>query len=288
MSELVVRELSPGFGAEIEGLEPRIPLDEATVRELREVFDERSVVVFRDLDIDEDFQRYLLFALIDQEPPASSNEGSTPFLVSNKEENGGAPYGRLLFHCDTMWADTPQPALSLYGVEVGQPSVPTMFASMGEAWDTLPEDLKRRVEGLEAKQGHEHRYANRGGDDDVIDTFYEHPQSTVTPVANRNSRTGRQTLYVSQQVTLEILGLDPVENEELLEELFDHLYQESNVIRHDWRTGDLVIWDNEAVQHARGNVNLDGPERTLRKVTGPLDLSASEKKRPTYSKVSGS
>jgi alpha-ketoglutarate-dependent taurine dioxygenase len=288
MSELVVRELSPGFGAEIEGLEPRIPLDEATVRELREVFDERSVVVFRDLDIDEDFQRYLLFALIDQEPPESSNEGSAPFLVSNKEENGGAPYGRLLFHCDTMWADTPQPALSLYGVEVGQPSVPTMFASMGEAWDTLPEDLKRRVEGLEAKQGHEHRYANRGGDDDVIDTFYDHPQSTVTPVANRNSRTGRQTLYVSQQVTLEILGLDPEENEELLERLFDHLYQESNVIRHDWRSGDLVIWDNEAVQHARGNVNLDGPERTLRKVTGPLDLSASEKMRPTYSKVSGS
>ncbi|HEY6533708.1 MAG TPA: TauD/TfdA family dioxygenase [Acidimicrobiales bacterium] len=285
MSELVVSELSPGFGAEIKGLEPRIPLDEATIRELREVFDERSVLVFRDLDIDEDFQRHLLFALIDQEPPVV--ERATPFLVSNKEENGGAPYGRLLFHCDTMWADVPQPALSLYGLEVGQPSVPTMFASMVEAWKTLPPRLRERVQGLQAKQGHENRYANRGGDDDVIDSAFESPQWTVTPVANRNSRTGQETLYVSQQVTLEILDLDPEENEELLEELFDHLYQESNIIRHDWRTGDLVIWDNEAVQHARGNVNLDGPERTLRKVTGPLDISALSKTRPTYSKVDG-
>ena len=285
MAELKVRELNPWFGAEIEGLEPSIPIDDDTLAELRRIFDERSVVVFRNLDISEEFQRYLLFALLGQDPPPPEQLRPTPFLVSNKEENGGAPYGRLLFHCDTMWADVPQPALSLYGLEVNQPSVPTMFASMVHGWETLPDDLKQRVEGLEAKQGHEHKYANRGGDDDVIDTYYDDPQSTITPVHHHNTRTGRDTLYVSQQVTLEILGLEPAENEELLEALFDHLYRDDNVIAHEWRTGDLVIWDNEAVQHARGNVNLDGPERTLRKVTGPMDISAMGKKTPTYSKV---
>jgi len=288
MAELKVRDLSPALGAQIEGLEPQMPLDEETCHQLQALFDERSVLVFHDLEIDEAFQRYLVYTLIGEEPPPGQNKADDarpPFLVSNKEPGGGAPYGRLLYHCDTMWAERPQPVISLYGVEVEQPSVPTMFASMGRAWDTLPERLRTRVEGLEARHGHEHSYPNRGGDEDVIDSYYENPHSTVTPVAHHHPRTGRMLLYVSQQATIEILGLPEQENEELLEELFQHLYDPVNVAQHDWSKGDLVVWDNAAVQHARGTVSLEGPARTLRKVVGPLFLSEAEMVKPTFSKV---
>jgi alpha-ketoglutarate-dependent taurine dioxygenase len=288
MAGLQVRELHPALGAEIRGLEPSIPLDDVTVGKLKEILDDRGVLVFPDLDISEDFQRYLVFTLVGAEPPAERPESPTrkgPMLVSNKEEGGAAPYGRLLFHCDTMWADHPQPILSLYGYEVGQPSVPTLFVSMVHAWETLPEHLKERVAGLEARHGHEHYYPNRGGDDDVIDAYYENPVSTVTPIAHAHPRTGKTTLYVSQQVTLEILGLDPEENEALLDELFAHLYAPENILEHSWRTGDLVIWDNMATQHARGTVNLDGPERTLRKVFGPMSLGGAAHNLPSFSKL---
>jgi taurine dioxygenase len=109
----------------------------------------------------------------------------------------------------------------------------------------------------------------------------------VRPVAFRHPRTGRTMLYVSQQATIEILGLSPEENEALLTELFAHLYQPSVILEHDWREGDLVIWDNIAVQHGRGSVSLAGPERTLRKVTGPLNIALDEMIRPAYSKVEG-
>ena len=292
MPELKVRELNPAVGAEVEGLEPKTPLDDDTVSRLRELFDSRGVLVFRGLDIDEDFQRYLVYTLIGEEPPPTSvadagDEGRLPFLVSNKEPGGGAPYGRLLYHCDMMWAERPQRVISLYGVEVEQPSVPTMFVSMGHAWDTLPADVRARVEGLEARHGHEHGYPNRGGDEDVIDSYYENPQSTVTPVAHHHPRTGRTLLYVSQQATIEILGLSEEENEALLEELFVHLYDPTNAVQHDWRTGDLVVWDNLAIQHARGTVSLEGPARTLRKVVGPVHLSEAERAKPTFSKVAG-
>ena len=115
MGDLKVRALHPEVGAEVEGLEPRIPLDESTIALLRELFDERSVLVFRGLDIDEDFQRYLVYALVGEEPPAVPQEHvnrTGPMLVSNKAEGGAAPYGRLLFHCDTMWAEQPQPIVS--------------------------------------------------------------------------------------------------------------------------------------------------------------------------------
>ena len=294
MSDLKFRRLHPSLGVEVEGFEPKQPLDDETVAELRRAFDEHAVLVFRNLDADEDYQRYLVFTLIGEEPPAERPEHmhrAGPMLVSNKEEGGGAaPYGRLLFHCDTMWAENPQPVISLYGVTVEQPTAPTMFVSMAEGYDTMPEALRDRVEGLEARHGQEDgRYPNRGGDDDVIDTYFADSRSTVTPVLNRHPRTGRSLLYVSQQCTIDIEGLPGDENEALLEELFQHLYADERVLAHEWREGDLVVWDNMAAQHARGVVNLEDPERTLRKVFGPMRLTERERSQlPVFSKVAKS
>ena len=76
-------------------------------------------------------------------------------------------------------------------------------------------------------------------------------------------------LYVSQQMTREIVELPAEESEEVLQALFAHLYDPAVVYEHHWRTGDLVVFDNLAVQHARGNVERDnGPARTLRKAFG--------------------
>jgi alpha-ketoglutarate-dependent taurine dioxygenase len=288
--DLTIRELHPTLGAELRGLAEQTPLPDTTVAHLRELFDRYSVLVFPDLDISEALQRYLVYALIDAPLPDADERPENdarrgPMLVSNKEEGGAAPYGRLLFHCDTMWAEEPQELLSLYGYHVDQPSVPTLFADMLHAWETLPADLRARVEHLEARQGFEHKYANRGGDADVIDTYYEESRWTVTPVARPHPRNGRTALFVSQQVTLDLVGVPADENEEILEALFAHLYSPDNILTHEWRTGDLVIWDNLAVQHARGTVKLEGPERTLRKVFGPMGDKGRMDLRPTYSKV---
>jgi taurine dioxygenase len=276
------------MGAEVEGFEPGMPLDEDTIGEMRAAFDDRSVLVFRNLDIDEDMQRFIVFSLIGEEVPASlKSSDKKPRIVSNKTEHGAAPYGRLLFHCDTMWARRFEPILSLYGVEVEGPTAPTTFASMGDAWDRLPDQLRTRIAGLEARHGFDHQYPNRGGDEDVIDTYYEHSRSMVRPVVLAHPRTGRMTLYVSQQATIEILGLSGDENEALLEELFGYLYDPSAILAHEWRKGDLIVWDNVAVQHGRGNVTLEGPERTLRKVGGPINLDPDEMLMPVFSKVAG-
>ncbi|HEY6531240.1 MAG TPA: TauD/TfdA family dioxygenase [Acidimicrobiales bacterium] len=298
MGNLTVRNITPSLGAEIRGLEPQVPLDDDTIGELRELFDTRSVLVFPEMDIDEKFQKYLCYTLIGAEllEAAPANEGPDEpeperptFYVSNRTGDGaGAPYGRLLFHCDAQWARSPQPVISLYGVEVEDPNVPTMFVSMGDAWDSLPDDLRTRVEGLNARHGYDNYYPNRGGDDDVIDAYYEESRSTITPIANPHPRTGRTGLYVSEQATLEIKDMEPDDYEQLLTELFEHLYAEENVLRHDWHQNDLVVWDNCAVQHARAKVALDGPARTLRKVTGPLTLEPDEVQLPSFSKLEAS
>lgn len=288
MAELMISALHPAVGARVEGMDAASLIDDDVVARLRATFDAHGVLVFPDLEITEAQQRQLVFALIQEPLPAEGDPSMEQTLhVSNREERSAAPYGRLLFHCDNMWARTPQPAISLYGLRVVPPGAPTEFASMVHAWDTLPADLRERVIGLEARHGFEGSYPNRGGDDDVTDTDFGLSRSVVRPVAFRHPRTGKTMLYVSQQATIEVLGVTADENEALLAELFAHLYQPSAVMVHDWQERDLVVWDNIAVQHARGKVALDGPERTLRKVFGPTNLDPDELLFPNYSKVSG-
>jgi alpha-ketoglutarate-dependent taurine dioxygenase len=288
MAQLKLRPLSPAFGAEVEGFEPGSPLDEEVLAQLRAAFDERGVLVFRNLDIDEDMQRSIVYGLIGEEVPVElAAAEKRPRIVSNKMEDGAAPYGRLLFHCDNMWARRFERILSLYGVLIEPPTAPTTFISMGETWDRLPEELRARLNGFEARHGFEHKYPNRGGDEDVIDAYYGTSRSTVRPVIVRHPRTDRMLLYVSQQATIEILGLSAEENEALLAELFSYQYEPSHVLEHDWRTGDLVVWDNIAIQHGRGTVALDGPERTLRKVGGPFNLDPDEVNMPVFQKAAG-
>ena len=111
-------------------------------------------------------------------------------------------------------------------------------------------------------------------------------RSTTKPVGFQHPRTGRTILYVSQMMTSEIAGLPFDESEELLETLFSYLYDPAHSWQHDWRNGDLVLWDNLAVQHARPNVTLEGPARTLRKVIAPVpNRSAIQTETPRFSQV---
>ena len=51
------------------------------------------------------------------------------------------------------------------------------------------------------------------------------------------------------------------------------------VYEHEWREGDLLVFDNITMQHARGNVDRDGPTRTLRKVIAPIPNIKAETPR---------
>jgi len=287
MADLEIRNLSPEFGVEVSGLAKRVPLDDRTCGLLRDLFDERGLLLFREFDADLTFQTYLSQMLIGQVQPTDLAVGAPllEFYVSNKEPGGGAPFGRLLYHSDMMWIENACQLLSLYGIEVGEPSIPTMFVSATHAWDTLPEDLRARVQDRFAVHGADATYQKRAdGDSNVLVSTFETDDRVKLPIGYRHPRTGRMILYVCQQMTHGIADLSPEESEKLLEALFEHLYAPGKVLAHHWRKGDLVLWDNLVVQHARPNVTSEGPARTLRKVFAPMPKIAPSD-RPQFSRV---
>jgi alpha-ketoglutarate-dependent taurine dioxygenase len=293
MVDLLIRDLTPDFGAEITGLDAHAALeDPETCAQLQSLFDTRGVLAFRDLDIGETTQANLIRMLIRRGPlapgeTASGRPDGSTFYVSNKESDGGAPFGRLLFHSDMMWSEHTFEVLSLYGVEVEQPASPTIFASAAYAWKTLPEELRVKVESLSVLQGHAEGERARAGDDpDVLVTTFDDLPTRTTPIGYAHPRTGEMLLYVSQQMTSSIVGLAAADSETLLEELFEHLYRPEFLYEHDWRTNDLVAWDNISTQHARPNVTLEGPARTLRKVFAPMPPRTAKPARPTFASTS--
>jgi taurine dioxygenase len=272
MTGFEIRNCDAVIGAEVLGFDPKVVPGEDDRRRLRQAFDERSVLVFRDVEIDFDTQQYLSDLVVGRSilPEDSAVEDDRKMFshVSNRIEGSLIPYGRILWHTDTMWSDRPEDAISLYGVEIEDGVAATYYASTAQAWETLPDALRARVEALEAFHGEGQQ--QRAKDDPTL-FLYEHPfsRSVRTPVALRHPRTGRTLLYVSEQQTRHLVGLPEDDSTELLDALLAHLYRPEHQYVHQWRVRDFVVWDNLAAQHTRDYVALDGPARTLRKCAVP-------------------
>ena len=281
MSRLEVKELSPAFGAAVNGFDPHDLGDDEFRNEVCDLFDRHQLLVFHDQDLTHAEQVRLSKILACDETADSTDDTlEDKFYISNRREDSAAPFGRLQFHSDTMWSARGFEVLSLYGIDVEAPVSPTIFVSGTHGWATLPAELKARCEGLDVM--HTAGAVRRGDLTDVLVSTTEHPPTTVSPLARTHPRTSRTILYACEQMTQEVVGLSHDEGEALLLRLFEHLYAPEMRLEHRWRVRDFVIWDNLAMQHARGNVTTDGPARTLRKVATPVpQLSADE--IPTFS-----
>jgi taurine dioxygenase len=255
-----VRELTASFGAVIEH-DLRHPLDGAQQRELQEAFAARHLLLFSDQDISFEDQVRLVGYLGPVLPGG-------PEWVSNVRENGLVPDGVLLFHSDFIFTAEPSLGLCLYATEVPPGGSPTNFADAVGAARRLPPELRSRVLGREAlnvfdlsDQRGDVRFREAAlGPATPLSPRYAHP------VLMRHPTTGQELLSVNEMQTDRIIGMDGPESEETLEALWALLYAPENTYSHHWRVGDLVIWDNIAVQHGRPAPPRDVP-RTMRRVT---------------------
>jgi taurine dioxygenase len=292
MTQLNIRKITPTVGAEIEGVDLQGPISTDAWRQLCDTFDQCGVLVFRNVDVDVATQHRVIETLHYGGDMSKLKDINTDGFgyVSNKEEGGGAPYGRLLYHVDMMWSEMPFQTPSLYGVEVEPGAAATTFVNTVHAWKTLPDALKARVKGLKAR--HESGQQGRGDtayERELIQPDWAQPHETVTPIAMPHPRTGDTMLYVCEQQTREIVGLPKAESDALLDQLFAHIYNPAFVMEHHWKTKDLVIWDNMSIQHSRYYVEGGGPARTLRKIHAPYNDLRNYMKNlqdvPTYAEA---
>ena len=177
------------------------------------------------------------------------------YVVSNVIENGvtigSLGSGEAVWHTDMSYLEQPPKASMLFAIEVPPTGGDTGFCNMYLAWEELPVELKRAVEGRRLK--HDGTY-NSGGYLREGVTPTDDPTTspgTYHPIAYRHPETGRIALYLGRRRNAYIEGLPLAESEALLDALWQHATCDALVWYNQWRVGDLVLWDNRCTMHRR-------------------------------------
>lgn len=146
----------------------------------------------------------------------------------------------------------------------GKPLGDTAFRNMYQAYETLPAEVRRKIDGLDAVHEFEKIWTMMiaGGSKRPAFTDAQRAEkpAVVHPVVLIHPWTGRKALYVNRGVTQSINGFPKAESDELLDFLFDHAEQAEFAYSHQWRVGDTLIWDNCASIHlATGGYDASTP-----------------------------
>jgi taurine dioxygenase len=168
----------------------------------------------------------------------------------------------MQFHTDQCYIERPAKASMLYAIEVPSVGGNTLFANAYMAYETLPDEVKRRIDGRKAINAYDYANASVKRGTKLGDgvPHYSHP------VVRTHPATGRKALYVNRLMTLAIEGLPEAESDELLNFLFDHQEQRQFIYEHVWRVGDILMWDNRCTLHARTDFS-SAERRLMRRVT---------------------
>ena len=220
----------------------RLPLAELSgdeVHALRLTLARRGVIVAREQHLDDrGFERFLLrfgapvFTVGETPLPGHPNLN----LISNV---GRTTPPRSVFHVDTSYLSRPPAYTALRAVRIPERGGQTLFSSAYRAAATLSPQLRARCTGRSVT------HVVTG-----VDPGPDQEHSADHPLLRPHPLTGEIALYLTTPTRCAaVSGLDAAAAAQLIDELYAHATRPDNVYRHQWRPGDVVMWDNGAVMH---------------------------------------
>ena len=264
--------ISDAIGAEVRGIDLGA-LDDATFEAVHKAWMDHCVLLFRDQKIAApelvDFSRR--FGDLDIAPPNENGQvgvdGMPEVLVlSNVVDGDGKAIGALgnaeaQWHTDMNYIDEPPKGSVLLSVEVPEAGGDTGFSNMYAAYEDLSAELKARIADLSIKHDSSTNSGGylRYGAEPVFDVVT--CPGAVHPIVRVHPETGRKALYLGRRRSAYVMGLPLEESEALLDELWAHATQAKYAWHHQWRKGDVLMWDNRCTMHRR-----DGFDNAARRI----------------------
>ena len=192
-------------------------------------------------------------------PLQAQRAGDRAGYVTNKTEDPRSLFGpkmhRLLWHNDGAYGPRPGIATSLWAADVSPNAAPTLFANVTEAVDQLPAALRDKAEAYRIQNVRDtefDRTYERVPLEEILES--DDPERYVTyehPVLFQPPHLAHTAIIASEQMTTHVVGVAHDEGEGFLQDLYSHIYADSNVYTHHWQPNDVIIWDNIALHHSR-------------------------------------
>ena len=232
-------------------------LDDATFAELYRVFLDYGFLVFPEQFLSEqqniEFgQRFgeLEFGALPLANQHRNDDGEFKQMIDVDTQRMRTNIGNEAWHTDsTYWPVSSKCAL-LSAVKVPEQGGQTELADMRAGFAALPDDLRQRVQTLSAFHSTEYSQANDLGDFPQRDkSSIYHGEAYLRPLVKTHPETGIRNLFIGRHA-FGIPGLKREESRRLLQTLLEHVVSEpQRVYQHQWREGDLLVWDNRALLH---------------------------------------
>jgi alpha-ketoglutarate-dependent 2,4-dichlorophenoxyacetate dioxygenase len=275
-----VNTLHPLFAAELIGADTSNPTAELT-QLVEDLMREHAVLCIRGQQhIDDEQQLAFARAFGPLELPGStphhgnrvafglydvSNLGPDGEIIDADSPRAKIAKGNELFHADSSFNDLPSKWSMLRGVIVTPEGGATELIDMRAVYDALPQATKERLDGLEAQHNYFHSRRKAGAKVDESGNPLAPHMRAVHPVV-RTSASGRKTLFVGAH-TQRILGMDEATSTALIEELIAFATQPCFIYAHQWRAGDILIWDNRCTLHRGTEYDYRKHKRDMRRAT---------------------
>ena len=279
---ITFRKLHPLFAAEAGPIDLREARDRETLARIRGGMDEHAVLVFRNqtLTIQEqiEFAQRLdgklhtktgISALVKNrlgDVPVGdiSNVGPDGKILAPDDRRRIYSLANRLWHTDGSFQDPAARYSTLYACVLPPVRSDTQFADMRAAYDTLDDETKEMLEGLSAH--HSIAYSRQTLGFSFSEEEQEQLKGAVHPMIRVNPRTKRRSVYVASHAN-RVMEWPIPEGRILIWDLINHATLPQSVYSHEWRVGDLVIWDNLATMHRGTRFDDTRYHRELRRVT---------------------
>jgi alpha-ketoglutarate-dependent taurine dioxygenase len=251
---VTVTPLTPHVGAEVTGMSPRDLVSRRAADDCLAALWQYGVVVYRDVHIDDDdlvaFSRMLGEVAVVPTGEHEQPEIQTITLDPSKTSALLASYrqGNFLWHIDGATQAVPQKGTLLSAREVDDTGGDTEFASTYAAYDALPEAEKSEIASLRVVHSFaaaQLRANPRASEHERVS--WDSVPTRVHPLV-WTRRDGRKSLLLGATAA-EVVGWPIDQGQALLDRLLDWSTQPQFVLRHHWRRGDLVTWDNTGMLH---------------------------------------
>ncbi len=255
-----VTRFNAQIGAEVRCGDVRA-FDDAAFNAVHRAFLDNLVLLIRGQKLNDD--ELVAFGMRFGEPTAAApvHVGQKPrerpeiAIISNVIENGmaigGLGDGEAVWHSDSSFTPVPPSLSILHSIELPPSGGDTGFANMYRALETMPASLRARIIGKTIKadlrftSGGQLRPGHTGKEDIRSAPGPSHP------IIRKHEKTGHHALYLGRRPYSYVNGLTLEESEALLDELWTHAAKPEFTWHHQWKPGDVLIWDNRCAMHRR-------------------------------------
>jgi len=255
---MLIKNLGTTLGVEIIGFNLKKNIDKNIIGQVSDLLSQFSVVVIRDQNITNEqhinFSEY--FGDLEVTKAGTNGAGSKLIILQNFDEDGNIvpPTDRQRlnnlanqeWHSDSSFKKIPSKLSILSAKMIPAKGGNTEFLSMRSVYNALPKKLKSNIEDKVC--WHDYSYGRSKIDANLVTADEKKALPPVKQKLVLNNKKYGKSLYIGAHCS-KIYGMNDDESQNLLDEIYEYIDNESHVYSHIWKPYDLIMWDNRAVLH---------------------------------------